>query len=102
MSRLEQLRKLVQLAPDDPLSHYGLGLEYLNLQQWDDADRAFQQTLVVDPRYSAAHYHRARAQIGAGRLDDARRTLQAGMQCAREAGDRHAEGEMSELLATLE
>ncbi|QOJ13317.1 MAG: tetratricopeptide repeat protein [Planctomycetia bacterium] len=101
MSRLEQLRKLAMLEPSDPLTHYGLGIEYLNLQRYDEAVAAFDAALAADPRYSTAFYHKARAQAGASRPDEARRTLEAGMVVAREAGDWHAEGEMRGLLESL-
>lgn len=102
MSRLEQLRKLALLEPADPLTHYGLGIEYLNLQRFDEAVAAFDAALAADARYSTAYYHKARAHAGAGRTADARSTLEAGMVVAREAGDWHAEGEMRALLETLE
>lgn len=98
MSRVEQLQKLVQVAPNDPLSHYGLGLEYINLQQWSDAVAAFDAALRNDAKYSVAYYHKARAQIGAGKSEDACDTLRAGMEVAQSAGDWHAQSEMQELL----
>lgn len=102
MSRLEQLLKLAQLEPNDPMSHYGVGLEYINLQQWDDAARAFDQAIRVDAKYSAAYYHKGRAQINAGREDEARATLLAGIEVAKSAGDWHTQSEMTGLLDTIE
>lgn len=102
MSRLEQLRKLVQVAGDDPMSHYGLGLEYIKLGQWSDAVAAFGRAIEVDPKYSAAYYHKARAQLGAGDAAAARETLARGIEAANAAGDWHTAGEMRELLATAE
>ncbi len=102
MSRLEKLKKLAELAGDDPLTFYGLGLEYINLQQWEEAIAAFAQAIAIDPKYSAAYYHKARAEISAGRTAEARATLEAGMQTARSAGDWHTEGEMRSLADTLE
>lgn len=101
MSRLEQLKRLVTIAGNDPLTHYGLGLEYLNLHEWDNAAAAFDQALAADAKYSAAYYHRARAEIGGGRPDAARATLTAGMAVAQAAGDWHTQGEMQGLLDTL-
>lgn len=101
MSRLEQLQKLIALAPNDPMSHYGLGLEYMNLQRWGDAVDAFGKAVEVDAKYSAAYYHKARALLADGRNDEARATLNAGTLVARAAGDWHTEGEMKELLGTI-
>ena len=102
MSRLEQLRKLLAIAPNDPMSHYGLGLEYINLEQWDDAATAFSKAIEVDAKYSAAYYHRARAEIHARRPEAARATLNAGIAVAKSAGDWHTQGEMQQLLDSIE
>lgn len=101
MSRLEQLKKLVLIAGNDPMSHYGLGLEYINLQDWASAVAAFDGAIGVDPKYSAAYYHKARSQIQLGHHDAARQTLQFGMETARAAGDWHTQGEMQALLETI-
>lgn len=98
MSRLEQLKKLVELDPADPMSHYGLGLEYINLEDWDAAATAFDAAIAADAKYSSAYYHKGRALISAGRLDDARATLTRGMEIARAAGDWHTADEMQSLL----
>lgn len=102
MSRLDQLKKLITIAPNDPMTHYGLGLEYINLQDWPNAIAAFGEAVRVDPKYSAAYYHQARAQIGGGLNAEARATLNAGIAQAQAVGDWHTKGEMEELLRTIE
>lgn len=88
--------------PNDPLAHYGLGLELIQLQQWPDAVAAFSDAIRTDANYSAAYYHKARAEIGAGQYETARTTLSQGMQVARTAGDWHTEGEMKQLLESIQ
>lgn len=102
MTRLEKLRKLVQIDPSDPLAHYGVGLECLNQSLLDEAIDAFDGAIRASEKYSAAYYHKARAQIAAGRGDDARATLERGMAVAKSAGDWHTQGEMQALLETIE
>lgn len=102
MTRVEQLKKLIELDPRDPMSHYGLGLEYVNLQEWDNAIAAFGQAIAADANYSSAYYHKARAEIGGGRHADAKTTLTKGMEIAQAAGDWHTQGEMRELLESVE
>lgn len=101
MSRLEQLKKLAAVAPNDPLSHYGLGLEYMNLAHYAEAVRAFNAALIADSKYSAAYYHKARAQLAAEEPDDARQTLVHGMEVAQTHGDWKTAGEMKELLESI-
>jgi tetratricopeptide (TPR) repeat protein len=101
MSRLEQLLKLAEMSPDDPLTHYAVGLEYFNLERWDDALAAFQRALDIDSRYTAAYYHKARAEIRAGKRDAAKTTLAAGIECAQAKGDMKTEREIRELLEAI-
>lgn len=102
MSRLEQLRKLAAMSPDDPLAQYGVGLECLNQGDWAAAIGAFDEALRADSKYSAAYYHKARAQIGMGRDQDARQTLADGVEAARLQGDWKTMAEMQELRSTIE
>lgn len=101
MTRLEQLQKLAAIQPNDPMSHYGIGLELINLGQWPAAAAAFAQAIAVDAKYSAAYYHKARAEIASEATGVARDTLMAGMAVARSSGDWHTEGEMKALLETI-
>jgi len=100
MSRLEQLQKLRAMSPQDPLAHYVLGLEYLNREQWEDAIAAFDDALRVDPKYAAAYYHKARAEIKAGRRAAARGTLKIGVEIATATGDLKTVKEMQQLADT--
>jgi len=101
MSRLEQLLKLAAACPEDPLTHYAVGLEYMNRQQWAEAVAAFERALAIDSQYTAAYYHKARAEIRWGRRESAKQTLAVGMACASAKGDLKTEREMRELLETL-
>lgn len=102
MSRLERLQQLAQACPDDALAQYGLALEYINQQQWGDAVGAFDRAIAVDAKYSAAYYHKARAQIAAGDSQQARATLAAGIEVSGTAGDWKTQNEMRELLETID
>ena len=101
MSRIEQLKKLVQIEPDDPLGHYGLALEYMNLEQWGNAAACFAATIERDPNCAAAFYHKARAEIAARSAAEARATLSRGIEVAGAAGDEKTQREMRELLDTV-
>jgi len=101
MTRLEQLQKLVAAAPHDPLTHYAVGLEYFNLGQFVEAVAAFQKALAADPKYVAAYYHKARAEIRAALHAEARQTLTAGIEAAQAAGDAKTTREMKELLDAI-
>lgn len=100
-SRIEQLRKLVQAQPDDPFSHYGLGLEYMKLEQFDEALAAFDHAIALDANYVAAYLQKAQAELKLNRREQAGETLRSGMTAARNAGDNHSADEMQKILETL-
>lgn len=101
MSRLDQLRKLAALEPKDPLTHYGLGLECMNLERWDEARTAFEHTLAIDPNYTAALFQKARVELKLGQRDAATATLRAGVTLATSKGETHAADEMRKMLEAL-
>ena len=101
MSRLEQLQKLVAAQPDDPLGHYGVALELMQLERWQEAVAAFERALAIDDGYSAAHYQKARALVKLGRREEARATLRTGIAAAQAKGETHTADSMREMLETL-
>jgi tetratricopeptide (TPR) repeat protein len=101
MSRLDQLRKLAAAEPNDPLAHYGVGLECMNLERWEEARTAFERTLTIDANYTAALFQKARAELKLGQRDTAAATLQAGLALATQKGETHAADEMRKMLEAL-
>ncbi len=97
MSRIEQLERIAEMSPDDPLAHYAVGLELNTLERWTDAVAAFDRALATDADYSAAYFHKAKALIKAGRGDDARQTLTTGIDVANRSGDMKTVREMTDL-----
>ena len=101
MSRLDQLRRLAAAQPNDPFMHYGVGLECVQLERWEEALAAFERTLEVDPQYSAAYSQKARVELKLGRREAAAGTLHAGIAVAAGKGETHAVSKMQELLESL-
>jgi tetratricopeptide (TPR) repeat protein len=97
MSRLDQLQKLADLSPDDPMAQYAVGLELNNQERWEEAVPAFDRAIKADPNYSAAYFHKGKAQIKAGDTDGAIDTLNTGADVAQKAGDWKTAREMTEL-----
>ncbi len=101
MSRLDRLRQLAAADPADPLAHYGVGLECMNLARWDDALLAFEQTLKIDPQYTAALFQKARTELKLGRRAAAADTLRGGIAQASAKGETHTADEMRKMLEAL-
>lgn len=101
MSRLEELQKLAAAQPDDPLTHYAVGLELMQQGRHVEALAAFARTLAIDPKYSAALFQKARAQVKLGHREEACKTLRVGIEIAGAAGEAHTANAMREMLETL-
>jgi len=101
MSRLEKLQQLAATQPDDPLTHYAIGLELLTLDRAAEARDAFNRVLSLDGRYTPAFMQRARAELRLGLRDAAAETLADGIAAAQAAGDRHAADEMRKMREAL-
>jgi tetratricopeptide (TPR) repeat protein len=101
MTRLEKLRKLADATPDDPFIHYGVGLEYVNLEKWPEALECFRIALRLDTNYIAAYYQKSRAELRLGQRDAAKDTLTKGIVAAKLQNQKHAADEMLKTLESL-
>ena len=102
MPSIAQLSKLLEAEPHDPFLLYGLAQEYAKAGDVSRAVEHFDRCLAADPAYCYAYYHKAKALMGAGRTDEAKGVVQAGMAKAREVGDAHARDELQSLLDDLD
>ena len=101
MSRREKLEQMLERQTDDPFLHYGLAMELIKEDEIEAALERFDRTLGIDAGYLAAYFHKGNTLVGAGRIEDARSALHAGIEAARRKQDTHAEGEMQGLLDSL-
>lgn len=101
-TKLEQLKELAQLDPDDPLVHYGLGCEHLKLGEYAEAEPAFRRTIHLQPDYSAAYRELGKALAKLDREQEAIEVYQRGRGIACEKGDLQTEREIEVFLRRLE
>ena len=101
MSRREKLEQMLEGQPDDPFLHYGLAMEFIKEGDVAAALERFDRTLRIDSGYVAAYFHKANTLVGAERIEDARTTLVAGIEAARQKRDSHAQDEMQGLFDSL-
>jgi predicted Zn-dependent protease len=100
-SRLEVLEQMIAKGVNDPFPMYGLALEYRSAGREDDAIRAFENLRAKFPGYVPQYLMCGQLLEKAGRKDDARSWLEAGITAARAARDMHAAGELESALAGL-
>ncbi|MEM9657449.1 MAG: hypothetical protein AAF961_03725 [Planctomycetota bacterium] len=101
MSRREKIEAMLADAPDDVFLRYGLAME-LEKEGDHSASLAKLAELVEgQPPYVPAYFMAAQQLTRLGRVGEARTYLRNGIEAAREQGDAHAAGEMSEFLSSL-
>ena len=101
MERTAMLRGILTQNPNDAFARYGLAMELANQGDADAALREFEQLTTANPDYTAGYQMSAQLLIKAGRGDEARRRLEAGVAAAQRTGNRLALNEMSAMLDDL-
>ena len=101
LNRLEILKSMVAQNPKDNFSRYGLAMEYANSGNLEKAVEEYEYLLSVNPDYAAAYYHSGQALEKLGRLEQARRMYQRGLEVTRRNGDGHTNSELQAALDIL-
>ncbi len=74
-------------GPPDLSNH--IGLAYLKLRRWQDAERAFERTLERDPGSALAHQGLARVYLRQGRFEEAAQCALASIGCRHDLPQSH-------------
>ena len=85
--RIEPLKKVLAIEPNDDVAWFGLGKAYLDDQNYDEAVSALQSCIKVKPTYSAAYLALAQALQKSGRLEECRQVCQEGIEVSTKNGD---------------
>ena len=99
--RLAYLEKLTGEGSTDPFAWYGLGLEYRNVERYEEAMQAFMTLRSHHPDYVPVYLMCGQMLEKIARRDEARAWLEAGVVAARAKRDSHALGELEGALAAL-
>ena len=94
MERIDKLKTFLQANPDDSFLKHALALEYVKLGDENAARKLFEEILTRDPAYVGSYYHLGKLLERLGEANEALNWYEKGMAAARQAGDRHALGEL--------
>ena len=97
--RVASLRSFIARKPDDPFPRYGLAMELKSRGDLAASATAFDELIAAFPDYVPAYLMAAGVYGDVGRKDDARATLQKGIEVATTKGDAHAKKELEAALA---
>lgn len=102
MDKIAGLREILAQDPNNSFARYGLAMELVRLGQTSAALEEFDRLLASAPDYTAGYFMSAQTLAGAGRTPEAIERLKAGIQCAQQGGNHHAQAEMQTMLDELE
>lgn len=97
--RLELIEKVIAAGSKDPFHHYARAMELRALARTEEALDAFDGVARDFPSYVPTYLMSAQIALELGDLPRARRQADAGIACARAAGDDHAVSELEALRA---
>lgn len=86
-SRIEPLKKVLAIDPNDDVAWFGLGKAYMDDGNFEEAVTALEGCLRVKPTYSAAYYALAQSLHALGRLDRCRQICDEGIAVSTKNGD---------------
>jgi Tfp pilus assembly protein PilF len=94
MSRIAQLQQFLSKSPNDSFLNHALALEYVKLEDDNNARSTFEKNLANDAQYVATYYHLGKLLERTGATKEAIAIYEQGMNIARQAGDMHAYSEL--------
>ena len=95
------LTEILKQNPADAFARYGLAMAYAAEGRDEDALREFAETIARNPDYVPAYQMSAQELLKAGRSDEARERLKAGLAACERSGNAHAASEMQAMLDEL-
>ena len=101
MGRIELLKGFLQDNPNDSFSRYALALEFVKLNQLDDARREFETVRDNDPDYLATYYQLGQLFTRLGLRHEAEKTFRTGITVAVKQRDSHTQSELEEALESI-
>ena len=99
--RIEPLRKVLAIDPNDEVAWFGLGKAYMEDANFEEAAKALRQCVIVKPTYSAAHYALAQSLEKLGRIDECRTVCATGIDVSTKNGDAMVTKNFELLKGTL-
>lgn len=101
MDRIALLKSYLEKTPEDSFLKHALALEYVKLNEDEEAIKLFEELLSQHPDYVGSYYHLGKALEKTGNSAKALATYQKGMEIARQSDDRRAASELQHAADEL-
>ncbi len=99
--RISKIKAFLQASPQDNFLRHALALEYVKLEQDQEARGLFEAILTDSPDYIGSYYHLARLLERMEEKDMAIAWYEKGMAAAKKAGDNHSYNELQAAYEDL-
>lgn len=101
-NRLQQLLSLLNESPNDSFLLFAIAKEYEKAGDDPQALKYYQLLETTAPDYVGLYYHLGKLYERQGAYQTAFEKYNRGIEAARKAGDRHAEGELATARMIVE
>ncbi len=98
---IEQLKKLVQMTPNDEVALFGLGKFLMEEGSFGEAAQYLEQCIKAKPDYSAAYLALAESLLKIGQKERAKQVCQDGHAVSLKKGDMQVTKKIEAIQATL-
>ena len=102
MDNIEKLLEYLKASPTDAFLQHALALEYIKAGDDASARTLFIDILSRDPAYVGSYYHLGKLLERKNEPAAAVAWYEKGMEAAKQAGDRHAYGELQGALESMD
>jgi predicted Zn-dependent protease len=102
MDKLEGLKEILTMDPNNAFARYGLAMELVGQGEVAAGLAEFDTLLAAHPDYTAGYFMAAQALAKEERVPDAIAKLKDGIASARRTGNNHALSEMQGMLDELD
>jgi len=99
--RIEPLKKVLAMDPNDEVAWFGLGKAYMEDGNFEEAAAALESCIKVKPAYSAAYYALAQSLHRLGRIERCRQVCDEGIRVSAKNGDAMVTKNLEALKLTL-
>jgi Tfp pilus assembly protein PilF len=101
MDRIEQIKAFLLKTPKDDFLNYALAIEYVGLEDDEEALKQFLRLCEDSPDYYATYYHLGKLYERMGEEQLAIDAYEKGMEITKRLGEKHAFGELRSALEEL-
>ena len=101
MDRINKLLEYLKSSPTDSFLQHALALEYIKIDNDQEAKKLFLAILEQDPGYVGSYYHLAKLLERTGENELAIQWFEKGMAAAKAAGDQHSYNELQAAYEDL-